>query len=129
MLEPVLGSASSERVLIFILAREKAYATEIARFFSTDLSPIQMQLDKLESGGVLKSQTAGRTRLFEFNPRYPFFKELKALLEKALSFYPEEVRGSLLMKVEEESPGEKVSGIDTRQDRGAHPDSFEVEWD
>ena len=67
--------------------------------------------------------------MFEFNPPYPFLNELKALLEKALSFYPEEVRGRLLMKVEEESTGEKEFGIDTRQDRGAHPDSFEVEWD
>ena len=97
MLEPVLGSASSERALIFILARGKGYATEISRFFATDLSPIQKQLDKLESGGVLVSQTAGRTRLYEFNPRYAFLKELKALLEKALSFYPEKEKDRLLM--------------------------------
>ena len=97
MLEPVLGSVSSERVLIFILARGKGYATEISRFFSADLSPIQKQLDKLESGSVLVSQTAGRTRLYEFNPRYPFLKEMKALLEKALSFYPEEEQNRLVM--------------------------------
>lgn len=97
MLEPVLGSASSERALIFILARGKGYATEISQFFTTDLSPIQKQLDKLESGGVLASQTVGRTRLYEFNPRYPFLKELKALLEKALSFYPEKEKDRLLM--------------------------------
>lgn len=97
MLEPVLGSTSRERALIFILTRGKGYATEISRFFSSDLSPIQMQLDKLESGGVLVSQTAGRTRLYEFNPRYPFLKELKALLEKALSFYPEKEQDRLLM--------------------------------
>jgi hypothetical protein len=97
MLEPVLGSTSSERALIFIFARGMGYATEISRFFDADLSPIQKQLDKLESGGILASQTAGRTRLYEFNPRYPFLKELKALLEKALSFYPEKERDRLLM--------------------------------
>jgi len=97
MIEHILGSASSERALIFILARGKGYATEISRFFATDLSPIQKQLDKLESGGVLVSQTAGRTRLYEFNPRYPFLKELKALLDKALSFYPEEEQDRFLM--------------------------------
>ena len=97
MLEPVLGSASSERALIFILARGKGYATEISRFFATDLSPIQKQLEKLELGGVLVSQTAGRTRLYEFNPRYVFLEELKALLEKALSFYPEKEQNRLLM--------------------------------
>jgi hypothetical protein len=96
-LEPILGSKSIERVLIFILARNEGYAREIARFFDTDLSPVQKQLEKLELGGVLVSRTAGRTRLYEFNPRYPFLRELRSLLEKALSFYTEEERERLLM--------------------------------
>jgi hypothetical protein len=45
---------------------------------------------KLENGGVLYSKLRGKIRLFGFNPRYPFKKELEALLEKALSFIPEE---------------------------------------
>ncbi|MDP2975723.1 MAG: hypothetical protein Q8N45_05855, partial [Anaerolineales bacterium] len=63
----------------------------------TDLDPIQKQLEKLELGGVLVCRTAGRTRLYTFNPRYPFLNELKSLLEKALSFYPEEERENLVM--------------------------------
>ena len=55
------------------------------------------QLEKLELGGVLVSHTAGRTRLYGLNPRYPFLKELRSLLEKALSFYPSEERERLLM--------------------------------
>jgi hypothetical protein len=97
MLRSLLGSESSERVLLFILARNEGYATEIARFFDSDLYAIQRQLEKLESGGVLASRTAGRTRLYVLNPRYPFLKELKALLEKVFSFYPEEVRERLIM--------------------------------
>ena len=97
MLEPLLGSKSSERVLIFLLAREESYAREIARFFSISLDAVQKQLRKLERGGVLVSRTAGRTRMYRFNPRYPFLKELSALLKKALSFYPEEERENLLM--------------------------------
>jgi len=45
---------------------------------------------------VLVSRTAGRTRLYQFNPRYPFLNELKQLLEKALTFYPEDVRENLM---------------------------------
>ena len=97
MLEPILGSLSCERVLIFILAKQEGYAREIARFFNTDLDPVQKQLEKLEIGGVLVSRTAGRTRLYSFNPRYPFLKELRSLLEKALSFYPEKEREELVM--------------------------------
>ena len=82
---------------MFLLARGEGYAREIARFFETDLAPIQNQLAKLEAGGVLVSRTAGRTRLFSFNPRYPMIDELRALLEKTLQFYPDDVRDRLLM--------------------------------
>jgi hypothetical protein len=88
MIEVLLGSKSAERVLVFIFSREEGYPREIARFFKTDLKSIQKQLDRLEAGGVLVSWEVGRTRPYGFNPRYPFLKELKALLEKALSFYP-----------------------------------------
>ena len=90
MIEVLLGSKNAERVLIYIFSREEGYAREIANYYKTDLTPIQKQLDKLESGGVLASRTVGRTRPYVFNPRYPFLKELKVLLEKALSFYPAE---------------------------------------
>jgi predicted ArsR family transcriptional regulator len=97
MLTPLFGTENSERVLMFILTRNEGYAREIAQFFDTNLYAIQRQLDKLEAGGVLVSRTAGRTRLYQFNPRYSFLKELKQLLEKALSFYPEDVRERLMM--------------------------------
>ena len=97
MLEAILGSLSSERVLVFIFARREGYAREIARFFETALAPIQKQLDKLELAGVFVSRTAGRTRLYEFNPRYAFLKELRSLLGKAISFYPPEDRERLVM--------------------------------
>jgi hypothetical protein len=97
MLEPLLGSKSSEKVLIFIEVLGEGYAREISRFFGIALDPIQKQLDKLELGGILASLLKGRTRIYTFNPRYPFLKELKAMLDKALTFYPEEERERLLM--------------------------------
>jgi hypothetical protein len=97
MLEPLLGSKSSEKVLIFIAARGEGYAREISRSSGIALDPIQKQLDKLEIGGILASQTKGRTRLYTFDPRYPFLKELSQLLDKALSFYPEEEKENLVM--------------------------------
>ena len=95
MLEPLLGSTNAERCLLFLLTREEGYASEIASFFATDLYGIQRQLDKLENGGVLASHTAGRTRLYRFNPRYAFLKPLRPLLEKALSYYPGDEQGRL----------------------------------
>lgn len=97
MIETLLGSKNAERVLIYVFAREEGYAREIASFYQTDLKPIQLQLDKFEKSGVLVSRSVGRTRPYVFNPRYPFLKELKSLLEKALSFYPQEERDELMM--------------------------------
>jgi len=97
MLESLFGSINRERVLSFLYARGEGYPREIARFFETDLNPIQKQLEKLEAGGVLYSRLAGKTRLYALNPRYAFLSELKGLLEKALSFYPQDEREALLM--------------------------------
>lgn len=97
MIEVLLGSKNAERVLLYLFIREEGYAREIASFYNTDLKPIQMQLDKFEKGGVLVSRSIGRTRPYQFNPRYPFLNELKALLEKALSFYPAKEQEELKM--------------------------------
>lgn len=96
MLESLLGTANREKVLIFLQARNEGYPREIADFFNTDLRSIQNQMEKLEQGGIIYSRMAGRTRLYNFNPRYPLLQELKVLLDKALLFYPEEMRKRLL---------------------------------
>jgi predicted transcriptional regulator len=97
MLKSILGSLNCERVLIYLLARDEGYARGIASFYKVGLAPIQKQLEKLENGGVVYSKRVGRTRVYSFDPRYPFLKELKALLEKALTFYPEDMKELLLM--------------------------------
>ena len=97
MLQPIVASASTERVLVFLRSRGEGYAREMARFFDTSLRPIQRQLERLEAAGVLWSRLVGRTRLYAFNPRYPFLRELEALLDRALAFYPEADRRALLM--------------------------------
>jgi hypothetical protein len=97
MIEGILGSVSCERVLVFLCARKEGYAREIARFYETDVAPVQKQLEKLELAGVLVSRTAGRTRLYSFNPRNAFLKELGALLEKVISFLPPDERERLVM--------------------------------
>ena len=88
MLEPLLGSTNAERVLMFIAIRSEGYSTEIAHFFDTDVYGIQRQIEKFETAGVLIAKQAGRTRIYQFSPRYAFMKELRALLDKAFSFYP-----------------------------------------
>lgn len=95
MLNRLLGSVNKERVLIYLAARDRGYAREIARFFDAPLDPVQKALDKLEQSGVLVSRSIGRTREYEFNPRYALREELAALLQTALSLYPAELRKRL----------------------------------
>ena len=86
MLEPLLGSQTREKVLIYLAAQKQGYAREISEFYNSSLSPVQIQLDRLEAGNVLVSHLSGRTRVYSFNPRYPFLEELLQLLNKATSF-------------------------------------------
>ena len=97
MLEPILGSISKERVLLFLLAREQGYAREIALFFDTSVTPIKKQLESLETQNVLYCEPQGKTLIYRFNPRYPFLKPLNQLLEQALTYYPVKLREALLM--------------------------------
>lgn len=88
MLKPLLGSRIKETILLFLYTRGESYPREIAKTFSLNLSTVQNQLQKLEYGGVVYSKLRGQVRLFGFNPRYHFKKELDALLEKSLQFVP-----------------------------------------
>ena len=97
MLESLFGSVNREKVLIFLYARDEGFPREIARHYKTDVSPIQRQLERLEEGGVLSSRLLGKTRVYNFNPRYPFLRELEQLLEKVLSFYPDTEKEILIM--------------------------------
>jgi hypothetical protein len=72
---------------------------ETPQSFEMDVSTIQDQLKKFDLGRILASTSKGRTRLYILDPRYPFLRELKQLLDKVLSFYPTEERENLLMQM------------------------------
>ena len=93
MLEPIFGNSTAEKVLLYLLVNRDGYARELAQRFELPVSVVQKQLQRLERGGVLVSQTRGKTRLFQLNPVYPFVAELEALLRRALKFLPAAERG------------------------------------
>ena len=92
MLATLFGSLSAERVLLFLVARGEGYATEIARVFDTDLSPIQNQLERLEQGGLLTHTKVGRKKVYRIDPGYPLLAEFEALVSRSMLFLPEELR-------------------------------------
>ncbi len=89
MLEGIFGNASAEKVLLYLEQYGEGYATAIARTFDDlSLHMAQRQLDRFERAGALVSTLKGRTRLYTWNPRYPFGPELRSLLAKALDLLP-----------------------------------------
>ena len=93
MLEAIFGNATAERVLLYLENYDEGYAQAISDTFDGfTVRMVQVQLARFERGGVLVSETIGRTRLFSWNPRYPFRRELRSLLRKALDSLPESER-------------------------------------
>ncbi|MCH9614454.1 MAG: hypothetical protein SP1CHLAM54_15860 [Chlamydiia bacterium] len=92
MLEAIFGGKNVERVLFYLLMNERCYGGQLAEVFESSLSPLQKALDRLETGGVLVSTLEGRTRIYQFNPRYPFKSQLLSFLEKAYEFLPQEFK-------------------------------------
>lgn len=95
MLRPTLRTRETEWILLFLASRGSGYAQEIADFFNANYRSVQRQLERLEAGGVLVARRIGRTKLYEFDPRYPFSRSLKDLLIDVKRFYPEELRKKL----------------------------------
>lgn len=99
MLEAIFGNATAERVLLYLENYEEGYAQAIADTFDdVTLRMVQVQLARFERGGVLVSEQIGRTRLFSWNPRYAFRRELRALLRRALAALPESERRKFFMQ-------------------------------
>jgi hypothetical protein len=91
MLEILFGSEIRVMVLQYLYSKKEGYAREISRFYDTDLSQIQKQLERLEEGGILLSKSIGKTKLYIYNSRFPFLTELQALIGKSLSTKPETI--------------------------------------
>jgi predicted ArsR family transcriptional regulator len=89
MLESLLGNSTIEKILFTLESFNQTYPTGLSKIFNIPVNGIQQQLERLENGGVVVSIMTGRTRLYQFNPRYPFLKELRALIKKAMEFLPE----------------------------------------
>ena len=91
MLEGILGNATAERVLLYMEQYGEGYGKGIAdNFDDLTLSMVQRQLERFERAGLLVSLLKGRTRVFSWNPRFAFLREVRALLRTALAALPDE---------------------------------------
>lgn len=104
MLEYLFANKNVEKILIYLYLHEKTYATQLCHAFKSSLDPIQKTLKKLEEGGLLVSFLEGKTRIFQWNPRYPFLTEIQALAKKAYEFLPLEIQETKYQSTKRKRP-------------------------
>lgn len=92
MLGKLFGSKTAETVLMYLYVYGEGYPTEISRILSIPLNMIQKQLCKFEEGSILISRLRGKVRIYQWNPRYPFLKEVKNLLARNFEYLPEDMK-------------------------------------
>ncbi|HWU43894.1 MAG TPA: winged helix-turn-helix domain-containing protein [Bdellovibrio sp.] len=98
MLAELFGSQTTEKCLLFIAAIGESYVLEIAKTFGISKTQVTRTLTKLEQADILVGQEKGRTRIYSLNKSWYLFKELNALLGKALSNIPLDQQEKYFMK-------------------------------
>jgi len=89
MLEGLFGNVMVEKIFFTLNTYGEAYPLGMAKVFKEPVNRIQQQLKRLENNGIVASRLIGKVRLYTFNPRCPYLKELKTLVSKAYEFLPE----------------------------------------
>ncbi len=89
MLEALFGNTVIEKILFYLQVYQNGYPRGMSKTFTIPINGIRQQLKRLEDGGIIVGFNKGRTRLYQFNPRYLFLPELKPLLQKAIDVLPQ----------------------------------------
>ncbi len=98
MLSELFNSSTTEKCLLFLAAQGEGYPLEISKAFDISNTQVIRTLNKLEEADILIGKESGRTRIYSLNSNWFLAKELKALLNKALSNVPLDLQESYFMK-------------------------------
>jgi DNA-binding transcriptional ArsR family regulator len=98
MLEGLFGNPVIEKIFFTLFVYGEGYPLGMAKTFDAPVNKFQQQLKRLEDSGIIVSRLMGKIRLYTFNPRYPFLKELKSLVARAYEYVPEEEKDQYYRK-------------------------------
>jgi len=90
MYEALFGNKVAEKCILYIVNYGEGHIRAISDTFELFPRSVQLQLEKLEGGGILVNRMVGTTKVFKINPRLPIKNELTALAEKILTLIPED---------------------------------------
>jgi hypothetical protein len=88
MLEKIFGNKTAEKVLLYLYHYGESHAAPIAKEYQLPYTPIKYQLERFEEAGVLISRGAGRSRIYQFNPKSSILKPLKEMVRIAYESIP-----------------------------------------
>ena len=92
LLSGLLGNETAAKVLLMLENDREVYARRIASHFGVAVSQVQRQLQRLEREKILISHMMGKTKIYNFNSKYPLLNPLRSLLGNALTQLPQETR-------------------------------------
>ncbi len=114
MLERLFGSKIVEKICFYLLVNNKCYASELSRCFNLPIFGIQNMLTRLEQQGSLVSFKVGKTRVYQWNPRYPLLQEFKAFIAKAYEYLPQDMKEQYYERTFRTRPRKKGKPLDER---------------
>jgi DNA-binding transcriptional ArsR family regulator len=82
MLEQILGSKTAEKIFLHLYHYGESYPSGVAKDFKISLSQVQRQFERFENAGILISKLSGKTRVYQFNQRYPLTSDFIAMVRK-----------------------------------------------
>ena len=84
MLELIMGSRTRVKILtVFLLSPEKKfYVRELARKTGSNTNSVRRELNRLESVGLLRSETSGNLKYYAANEKMPIYSELRSIFLK-----------------------------------------------
>lgn len=80
MLDKLFGNETLALIFLNLFHYEEVYSGLIEKNTGIGSRAVLNQLNKMEEAGFLVSREVGRTRLYQFNPKSPFIKPLKEII-------------------------------------------------
>lgn len=92
VLDEIFGNRTVKRIYLHLFHYGEIHARGLANDYQASVTPFLNQLNRLESAGILVSKEVGRSRIYQFNPKSPFTKPIKQIIEIVYENIPLEER-------------------------------------
>ncbi|MBT4792581.1 MAG: winged helix-turn-helix transcriptional regulator, partial [Halobacteriovoraceae bacterium] len=80
MLDKLFGNETLAMIFLNLFHYGEVYSGLIEKNTGIGSRAVLNQLNKMEEAGIFVSRSVGRTRLYTFNPKSPFIKPLKEII-------------------------------------------------